>query len=429
MKIADSNIAARVSFLINRIQERLWVKPLLFSALSIASVFGARLADHTDLDRIVPQISRETVDTLLSVMASGMLVMAIFAVGSMVAAYASASNTASPRSFSLVIADDSSQKALSAFVGAFIFSIVALVAIKEGYYGKAGLFILFLLTISVFAMVIFTFVRWVDCIARLGRLGNTLDKVEKATADALTRCKKASASHAAAFDLTRVTGHGVFSDSVGYVRRIDVAELQTWAEKADTRITVMVLPGSFVTPERPVAYIDNNYPAFTDADHRLLSEAFQIGRERKFDEDPRFGLIVLSQIAGRALSPAVNDPGTAIDIIGILVRLFLLWGAASEKTAASEVTYNRVAVPSLSVQDMFDDAFTAISRDGSGSVEVMIRLQKALKTLAAAGDNAMHHTAVLHSQRALFCAQKALVLPDDLAGVRKIAEAFHPPGV
>ena len=58
-------------------------------------------------------------------MASGMLVMATFAVGSMVAAYASASNTASPRSFSLVISDDSSQKALSAFVGAFIFSTVA----------------------------------------------------------------------------------------------------------------------------------------------------------------------------------------------------------------------------------------------------------------------------------------------------------------
>ncbi|MFO7913664.1 MAG: DUF2254 domain-containing protein [Desulfotignum sp.] len=428
MKMAVANIAARVSFLLNRIQERLWVKPLLFSVLSIAAVFGARLADHTGLDLVVPQISKESVDTLLSVMASGMLVMATFAVGSMVAAYASASNTASPRSFSLVISDDSSQKALSAFVGAFIFSIVALVAITEGYYGKAGLFMLFLMTIAVFGMVIFTFVRWVDRIARLGRLGNTIDKVEKATADALILCKKASASHAAAFDLTRVTGHEVFSDSVGYVQRIDVAELQTWAEQAETRITVMVQPGSFVTPERPMAYVDRTYPVVTDADCRDISEAFQIGRERAFDEDPRFGLIVLSQIAGRALSPAVNDPGTAIDIIGILVRLFLLRYPSGEQRKDGDVIYDRVAVPSLSVQDMFDDAFTAISRDGSGSVEVMIRLQKALKTLAAAGDNAMYNAAVRHSKRALFCAEKNLVLPEDLAGVRKIAEGFLPPG-
>ncbi|MFO7913380.1 MAG: DUF2254 domain-containing protein [Desulfotignum sp.] len=426
--MAVANIAARVSFLLNRIQERLWVKPLLFSVLSIAAVFGARLADLTGLDRAVPHISKESVDTLLSVMASNMLVMATFAVGSMVAAYASASNTASPRAFSLVIADDSSQKALSAFVGAFIFSIVALVAITEGYYGKAGLFMLFLMTITVFGIVIFTFMRWVDRIARLGRLGNTIDKVEKATADALARCQIASANHAAAFDFTRVTGHGVFSDSVGYVQRIDVAELHTWAEEAETRITVMVQPGSFVTPERPMAYIDRTHPVVTDADCRRICDAFQIGRERTFDEDPRFGLIVLSQIAGRALSPAVNDPGTAINIIGILVRLFFLWNRSREKTTASDVKYDRVAVLSLSVKDMFDDAFTAITRDGSGSVAVMIRLQKALKTLAAAGDNAMYNAAVLHSKRALSCAKKNLVLPEDLAGVRNIAEAFLPPG-
>ncbi|MCA1793686.1 MAG: DUF2254 domain-containing protein [Desulfotignum sp.] len=428
MKIAVANITARVRFLLNRVQERLWVKPLLFSVLSIAAVFGARLADHTGLARVVPQISKESVDTLLSVMASGMLVMATFAVGSMVAAYASASNTASPRSFPLVIADDSSQKALSAFVGAFIFSIVALVAITEGYYGKAGLFMLFSLTITVFGMVIFAFVRWVDRIARLGRMGNTIDKVEKATTEALVRCEKASASHAAAFDLTRVTGHEVFSDSVGYVQRIDVAELHAWAEEAETRIFVMVQPGSFVTPQRLMAYIDRTHPVVSDEDCREISGAFQIGRERTFDEDPRFGLIVLSQIAGRALSPAVNDPGTAIDIIGILVRLFLLWHPSEEQRKNSDVIYDRVAIPSLSVQDMFDDAFTAISLDGSGSVEVMIRLQKALKTLAAAGDNSMYNAAVLHSKRALFCAEKKLVFPEDLADVRKIAEAFLPPG-
>lgn len=430
MKISDANIAGRVSFLINRIHERLWVKPLLFSVLSIAALFGASLADSTRLYRFVPQISKQTVDTLLSIMASGMLVMAIFAVGSMVAAYASASNTASPRSFPLVIADDSSQTALSAFVGAFIFSIVALVALTEGYYGKAGLFMLFLLTIAVLGMVIFTFVSWVDQIARLGRLGNTTDRVEKATAEALIRCKEASASHAAVFDLTQATGYGVFSDSVGYVQRIDVAQLQTWADKADTRIRVEALPGSFVTPERAMAYIDNTCKALTEEDHRLLLKAFKVGKERKFDDDPRYGLIVLSQIAGRSLSPAVNDPGTAIDIIGILVRLFLLWDAsATEKTKGNEVIYDRVTVPLLSVQDMFDDAFTAISRDGSASVEVMIRLQKALKSLAATGDNAMHDAAVFHSKRALFSAQKGLALPEDLAGVRKIAQEFHRPGV
>ena len=134
-----------------------------------------------------------------------------------------------------------------------------------------------------------------------------------------------------------------------------------------------------------------------------------------FDDDPRYGLIVLSQIAGRALSPAVNDPGTAIDIIGILVRLFAMWAAPAETEEPREATYDRVEVPELSIRDMFDDAFTAIARDGSGSVEVVIRLQKALASLASVGDAPMASAARHHARRALEAAEAALPLAEDAA--------------
>jgi uncharacterized membrane protein len=116
-----------------------------------------------------------------------MLVISTFAVASMLSAYAAASSTATPRSYSLVVSDDVSQNALSTFIAAFIFSIVALVALKNGYYEKAGHFALFVLTIMVFALVIIVFLRWVDQIARLGRLATTIDKVEKATAATMQR--------------------------------------------------------------------------------------------------------------------------------------------------------------------------------------------------------------------------------------------------
>ncbi len=62
------------------------------------------------------------------------------------------------------------------------------------------------------------------------------------------------------------------------------------------------------------------------ADHlEKATRAFSIGTIRTFDQDPRFGLCVLTEIAERALSPAVNDPGTAIDILGRAVRVLSLW--------------------------------------------------------------------------------------------------------
>ncbi|WP_269749768.1 DUF2254 family protein [Salinimonas marina] len=177
----------QLRFRLNRFKERLWVRPLMVCMLSIIGVFAAKLVGNSTTANIVPAITKDSVESLLSLMAASMLVIATFSVASMVAAYSSASSSATPRSFSLVLADDVSQNALSTFVGAFIFSVVGLMAVKNAYYEKAGLFVLFVLTACVFAVVIITFVRWVDSIARLGRIGSTIDKVEHATAQAMLR--------------------------------------------------------------------------------------------------------------------------------------------------------------------------------------------------------------------------------------------------
>jgi uncharacterized membrane protein len=87
---------------------------------------------------------------------------------------------------------------------------------------------------------------------------------------------------------------------------------------------------------------------------------------RYFDEDPRFGLITLSEIASRALSPAVNDPGTAIQIISSYVRLFSLWAEPLDSKKTEKKPYDRVAVPELTIEDLFEDAFRPLARDGAG---------------------------------------------------------------
>ena len=62
---------------------------------------------------------------MLSIIAASMLGVATFAVGSMVAAYSSVRSSATPRAFALVVADDVSKTALSTFIAAFIFSVIA----------------------------------------------------------------------------------------------------------------------------------------------------------------------------------------------------------------------------------------------------------------------------------------------------------------
>lgn len=409
----------RLRFFISRIKERLWVKPLALCLLSIGGAFIASLADAMGLSSVLPEISIDSVESLLSIMASSMLVIATFAVGSMVAAYASASTGATPRSFSLVIADDVTQNALSAFVGAFIFSLVSLIAVKNDLFGPAGLFSMFVLTVLVFAIVIGTFVRWVDRIARLGRVVNTIEKVEKATSDAMDHRRRSPTLGAlpVPFDQAEDKGVAVYPSTVGYVQHIDMETLQSRAESCDCRVVVTALPGTFVSKSCPLLRIEGSDSIKPDD----FSNTFKIGRNRTFENDPRFGLLALSEIADRALSPGINDPGTAINVIGAMVRLFTLWQAPLEEGEALEIAYDRVSVPNLVIDDLFDDAFTAIARDGAGIVEVAVRLQKALCALAETDDKAMVAAARKHSRMALARSEHAMSHQNDIEMTREAA--------
>ncbi len=415
----------RLRFFLQRLCKQLWVKPLIISLLSVGAAFLAKLTDDLGLDTWLPRIDPEAVETLLSVIATSMMVIATLAVASMVSAYASASSTATPRSLKLVIADDLSQNALSTFIGAFIFSIVALTAVKNQYYEGAGLFTLLALTALVFSIVILTFVRWVDRIARLGRVGTTVDTVERTAANAMRRRRDAPALGGIPATGDNPTGEKLFSPMVGYIQHIDMAQLQDCACQWKDRIRLAVLPGTFVTPDRPLAFIRSTSGELTEAKRKKLLEAFLIGKVRTFEDDPRFALVVLSEIASHALSPAVNDPGTGIDIIGRLVRLFVLWGqphqADTNKSDEDKPRYDRIEVPLLSVDDMFDDAFTPIARDGAAVVEVGIRLQKGLRALANLDDEPLRKAALKYARLALRRAEQGLDNAEDIAAVRKAA--------
>ena len=401
-------------------REQLWLKPAVYGVLSVVAALLTKAVDMSDAPDFLPTINRDTVETLLQIMAASMLVIATFSVASMVAAYSSASRSATPRSFPLILSDDLSQNALSAFVGSFIFSIVALISSKNGYYTKAGYFALFVVTLLVFAWVVLIFVRWVDGIARLGRLGNTIDKVECAASKALGDRRADPLMGGTPVQKNEPSGIAIHSDKVGYVQHIRMDALQEHAEKHDTVIRVAALPGAFAVPGRPIAWVELRAPdSDTDTDE-CIRAAFTIAGDRVFDEDPRFGLLVLSEIAGRALSPGINDPGTAIEIVGTFVRLFTEWAAPGDvNTDAPKRRYDRVEVPELSIDDMFNDAFTSIARDGAGIVEVVVRLQKAFKALASVGHPGLERAARRHAELSMKRAALSLELEEDMETVRQ----------
>lgn len=101
-----------------------------------------------------------------------------------------------------------------------------------------------------------------------------------------------------------------------------------------------------------------------------------IGLNRTYEQDPRFGLLVMSEVAQRALSPAVNDPATAINVLNALTRL-LVDTHAKDKHEFPE--YDLLSIEKLDMEDLIRPVFSPISRDSIANLEIGIRL---IKTLA-----------------------------------------------
>ncbi|HKK39072.1 MAG TPA: DUF2254 domain-containing protein, partial [Cryomorphaceae bacterium] len=381
----------------NKLRKRLWFRPLIFCFIAVTIALLAKLADGTFLDEIVPEIKEGSVTWLLDTMASSMLVISIFAVTSMLSAFTAAQSSATPRSFKLIIADDVSQNALSVFISAFIFGIVASVAINNGYFGPAGRFTLFIFALAFFALIILVFLRWVDRISRLGRLEQTIHKIEEAAAEVIRFYLDYPTLKCMPLDDTNAPKTAVFSLETGYIQNINFERLQAFAEKMEAQIRVKAITGNFVTPGEALVYIDVPKPIDRDEVTEAVNKGFAIGKTRDFEADPRFGLIALSEIASRALSPGINDPGTAIQIIASHQRMFYLWDE-HPKPSEDEPKYDRIQVPKLDLDDLFEDAFRAISRDGAKNIEVMIKMQKAFTALHLMDNEAMKKAALKYSE-------------------------------
>lgn len=404
---------------------RLWFRSSVFGVVAIITALLAYYFKDTIPEDVSQKIGADAVDSLLNIIASTMLAVTTFSLSTMVAAYAAATTNVTPRSTQLLLQDKTSQTALSTFIGAFIFSLVGIIALKIGIYGSSGRLILFVVTIIVIAFIIVTLIRWIEYLSTLGRVSETIKRVEQATKSATMERIKHPYLGGVCCTMTeaeiRVAAKPVSVSSIGYVQLVDMAALSDIAEEAKGEIYVLAIPGAFNTPDRPVAYAKG---IDLEKFQGRIERAFVIAEGRSFEQDPRFGLIVLSEIASRALSPAVNDPGTAIEVIGAAVRILSLWHT-EKKDERPEVKYPRIFVPPMRYQDLFEDAFVPIGRDGAGVREVVIRLQKSLLALSLMGTDEFSRAAHGVSLDGLARAKNALTVGDDYQIVADIGQAIR----
>jgi uncharacterized membrane protein len=370
-------------FIFHERTKQLWFRASLYCLFAVVTALLGVIFNDNVPEPLHNYVKPQAAQQILEIMASSMLVVATFALSVMVQAYGAAATTATPRATQLLTERSSAQNALAAFIGAFLFSVAGLIALSAEIYGPGGAVILFTSTILVVVLVVVMLLRWIEQLSRLGRVEDSITLVESATRDALLRRARMPFLGGQPLLEPPINVFPVTSPVIGYVQYIDMEKLQHIAKRHDIEIYVEILPGSFCDLVHPFASTNKKV---NSAVAEAINEALVIGHNRTFPQDPRFGFVALAEIALRAMSPSVNDPGTAIGVVGTSVRLFHDWASdCCQQPEGAPVFYDRVWVAGLQEEDFFDDFFPPVIRDAAGFREVCIRLEKALRAIAEFG--------------------------------------------
>lgn len=364
---------------LRRLSRKVWFRAALFTVAAVmfalaAGVVGSWVPFTLEID-----LGQGSVGTILQIIAASMLTVTTFSLTVMVTAYSSATTIGTPRATQLLVQDPTSQNVLSSFIGAFVFALVGIIALSTNYYTEQGRTILFFGTLLLVVIIVVTLLRWIAHLATFGRMSDVIDRVESAATSAARAYAEHPTLGARAASQPDHTSHPVRGEESGYVTQVDMSALQKAMEDlGDATVFVSATPGRFVDAHTPLVFASTALP---DDTRMAVVEAFRVEHHRTYDQDPRLGLIALAEIASRALSPSTNDPGTAIQVIGAIHRVFTVVESTPKD---EEVAYSQVQVAAVPLEDLVDDAFRPIARDGAGMIEVQLRLQKCLGALAAA---------------------------------------------
>ncbi|ATG47714.1 hypothetical protein CEW89_09130 [Celeribacter ethanolicus] len=395
--------------LFRRYYHALWLRVTLYALMSLAVSLITLV-----LRRYIPEELAQRIDTaavlpVLTILASSMLAVSTFTLNVMVSAHSSAANTATPRIHRLLLQDTTTQSVLAAFIGAFIFALSTIILFRTHLYGDDEAVVVMALTIVVVVVIIIAMLRWIEHLSQLGSLDNSLNLAETEARRSMAALRKDPALGANPLTPETILPEATSplrAPKTGYIQFIDTRALNSCAGDHGL-VYILHRPGAFVLEGTALAQLSGMSP---DSDLDAMARAFVIGTTRTHEIDAEFSLSTLSEISSKALSPGVNDPGTAIDAVTRMTALF--WEAA-HIAPTDTVRAPQVFCPAPSARALIDAAFAATARDGAGQIEVARTLRRCLLSLTGAPDEALAEAAREMAGRALDYARAALPLESE----------------
>ena len=360
-----------------------WFIPMFYVGGAVLGGLSLPRVERAYFPNVALDLSVSSAQALLSAAASGMMALTgiVFAMAFVMVQFSAIAY--SPRLVLWFARDRTLFHALGVFTATFIYALFALAWVDRGGTTRAPPFSLLLVAIMIIVSMLL-FARLMQRLSDL-QIGNVLHLVGdqgRAVIREMYGSLRVSAPRpfegsASQLQLDRVTQTLWYSGKPRTIVRFDIGSLVSLARQGGGTIAMACAVGDTLVEGAAILHIHDARASLPEG---ALLRCVRLGRERTFEQDPKYPIRLLVDIAIKALSSAINDPTTAVQTVDQLEDLLRRLGAAELDAgyAADESGELRLVFPTPTWEDYLTLAFDEIRQFGSNSVQVLRRLRSAL---------------------------------------------------
>lgn len=372
---------------------------LMLAALAVALPFAEERVDvlralGRRLTWAVPD-EPAAVQVVLGTIAGSVMTVISIVYSVFIVALVLASTQFSPRILAGFMRDRTSQRILGLFIGTFTYCLLVLRSthsVPEPFVPTTSVFGALVLALTCLGSLLF-FVHHMATAIQANHIVDRIAQETEVVIDAALPGQTAPGQEAPPCPVAK-EGHVVRAKQSGYVQLLEVEELANIAREKGLTLHLVRTMGQFVPEGGQLVIADGPIDESTCAACR---HAFDLGPVRTMQDDFEFGIRQIVDIALKAISPAVNDPSTAVTCIDHLSRLLgRITRRGDSETVVRDETSNKVLVvlPAHGFARTLDLAMNQIRQYGKTDVAVMLRLARALTDVADMTNNSAHLEAI-----------------------------------
>ena len=307
----------------------------------------------------------------------------------------------SPRILTGLVRDRVTQWTLGVFLGTFSYCMAALPAARSSPYPFSPVATVLGAMILAFVCVclLLVFIHHISQAISVNYIVDRIATETEAMIDDLMPSPHRYPSIAGPYPLDRSTWRpAALNETSGYIRYVDRARLIRLTKTYHVQVHVLRRIGHFVPAGTPLL-LASKPERLPEEVSRQFRAAFDIGPTRTLQQDVEFGVLQIVDIALRAISPAVNDPTSAISCIDQLSRIMIRFASRDpvEPVFFDPPGIARVSLPWISFEGLLNSAFEQIRLYAKGDVAVSLRLLRALTDVASTTQNSAYRKSLVET--------------------------------